>query len=170
MIDAKPAVTAGNRPAVAGRCATCKEEVVRLGGPPGSQAQPLLAHPLIARNTAVVALPPETTIAPAEMVAVEVATAEMATAEAAGVAQQDVNANEINRIPLSILVKTYIKGIGEVRSRQLAQIGINSLEEMAAAKPEEVSQIKGITMAMATDLIDQARAILGSELRDEGSV
>ncbi len=159
MTDATPTMTAGDRPAVVGRCATCKEELVRFGGPPpGSQAQPLLASPLVTRSTAVAALPLEA------MTAGEEATAEMATGK------RGASASEVAKIPLSTLLKTRIKGIGEARAQQLAQLGINSLAELAAAQSEQLTQIKGISTAMATELINQARMILAPDLEDNDSV
>jgi DNA-binding beta-propeller fold protein YncE/predicted flap endonuclease-1-like 5' DNA nuclease len=161
MIDAKAEMTAAARPAVVGRCAACREELVRFGSPAISQAQPFVALPLMARNAAVVALPSEAIIATGE---IAFAAATTASGETSG-----VSANVITKIPLSTLVNARVKGIGIARSRQLAQIGINSLEELAATTPDRIAQIKGITMAMAAKLIDQAQEVIASEGSDNDS-
>lgn len=179
MIDPKPTVTMGDRPAIVGRCATCKEEMLLIGGTHQAHAQPLFDAPRIAQSAAVVGVPAEAMMHTADMAMMESVTPAMDTAamnveetpaaEIADERKQDASISEITRIPLSVLVKARIKGIGEARSQQLAQIGINSLEELAAAKPDQVSQIKGISVAIAAGLINQANAILASERKDKES-
>jgi len=51
-----------------------------------------------------------------------------------------------------------IHGIGERRARQLTDIGIDSVEKLAAATPESVLKIRFITREMATRIIAEARS------------
>lgn len=56
---------------------------------------------------------------------------------------------------------TDIQGIAEPRARQLVDIGIDSVEKLAAASPEKVTEIKFITRDMASKLIEQAKSLVG---------
>jgi YVTN family beta-propeller protein len=55
---------------------------------------------------------------------------------------------------------TDLHGIAERRARQLAAIGIDSVEKLAAATPETVAQIKFITLDMARHLVEQAKSLI----------
>jgi DNA-binding beta-propeller fold protein YncE len=55
---------------------------------------------------------------------------------------------------------TDIYFIGEKRAQQLTAIGIDSVQKLASATPAKVATVKFITLAMATQLIAQARAHL----------
>ena len=57
---------------------------------------------------------------------------------------------------------TDIHGIGEARSKQLGEIGIDSVEKLAAATPETVLKIKFITQEMATRIIAEAKSLTSS--------
>lgn len=57
---------------------------------------------------------------------------------------------------------TDIHGIGEPRARQLGEIGIDSVEKLAAATPETVLKIKFITHEMATRIIAEAKSLTSS--------
>jgi DNA-binding beta-propeller fold protein YncE len=55
---------------------------------------------------------------------------------------------------------TVIKGIGQARAEQLAEIGIDTIAKLANASPEQIAQaVKGVSVKTATDFIDQARRI-----------
>ena len=54
---------------------------------------------------------------------------------------------------------TDIHGIGERRAKQLVDIGIDSVEKLAAATPESVLKIKFITHEMATRIIAEAKSL-----------
>ena len=58
-----------------------------------------------------------------------------------------------------------IKGIGQVRARRLADTGISSLADLAAAIPQDImTRLRGVTAAAAEDFIRQARQLVGSGL------
>jgi predicted flap endonuclease-1-like 5' DNA nuclease len=57
---------------------------------------------------------------------------------------------------------TDIHGIGERRAQQLADIGIDSVEKLAAATPESVVKIRFITHEMATRIIAEAKSLIPS--------
>lgn len=126
MIETKSVVTPADRPALAGRCATCGTELVRPGGPRVPGAQLLSLRRLPVRSPV---LHPTTL-----------------RAEAAPVP------------PL-----TAMAGIGERRARQLAEIGIISIEGLAAAAPEDVARaMKGVSVKNAANFIGRARQLLAS--------
>jgi YVTN family beta-propeller protein len=54
---------------------------------------------------------------------------------------------------------TDIHGIAGPRAKQLVDIGIDSVEKLAAATPETVAQIKFITLEMARNLVAQAKSL-----------
>jgi hypothetical protein len=53
-----------------------------------------------------------------------------------------------------------IPGIGKARAKQLTEIGIDSVEKLAASTPEKVREIKFITHHMATNIITEAKSRL----------
>lgn len=55
-----------------------------------------------------------------------------------------------------------IHGIGEARAKQLSDIGIDSVEKLAAATPAQVSAIKFITPSMAEAIIAEAKSLIQS--------
>jgi hypothetical protein len=55
---------------------------------------------------------------------------------------------------------TDLHGIAERRAQRLADIGIDSVEKLAAATPEEVVESGAITLQMATSLVDQAKSLI----------
>ncbi len=56
---------------------------------------------------------------------------------------------------------TSIKGIGAARARRLAEAGIDSLEKLAAAAPEELARLlRGISAEGASRLIEEAKQLL----------
>ena len=57
---------------------------------------------------------------------------------------------------------TDIHGIGERRAKQLADVGIDSVEKLAAATPESVIKIKFITREMAERIIAEAKTLRAS--------
>lgn len=54
---------------------------------------------------------------------------------------------------------TDIHGIGERRAKQLSDIGIDSVEKLAASTPENVVKIRFITEEMATRIIAEAKSL-----------
>lgn len=56
-----------------------------------------------------------------------------------------------------------IKGIAEVRTKELATLGVTSVETLAAATPEELAQAPSIPPKLAANLINQANELLKSE-------
>jgi hypothetical protein len=61
----------------------------------------------------------------------------------------------------SMLPLTSIPGIGEARARQLQAVGIDSLEKLASAAPEDIVQaLKGVKQELATDFIKEAQQLI----------
>src|SRR5215212_4370069 len=54
-----------------------------------------------------------------------------------------------------------LRGIAERRAQRLAAIGIDSVEKLAAATPEKVVESGAITLQMASNLVDQAKFLMG---------
>ncbi|NJN19409.1 MAG: hypothetical protein HC822_25750, partial [Oscillochloris sp.] len=59
---------------------------------------------------------------------------------------------------------TDVRGVGEASAEKLAAINIASAEQLAAAAPEHVAQVLGISEVRAMGLVESARQLL----RDEG--
>jgi hypothetical protein len=55
---------------------------------------------------------------------------------------------------------TELRGIAERRAQRLVDIGIDSVEKLAAATPEQVVESGAITLQMATNLVDQAKSLV----------
>lgn len=55
---------------------------------------------------------------------------------------------------------TDIRGIGQARAKQLTEIGIDSVEKLAASTPETVAKIQFITPSVAAQIISQAKSRL----------
>lgn len=66
----------------------------------------------------------------------------------------------INHIPVHL---TAIRGIGESRAYKLEEIDIDSLEKLASATPEQISQaLKGVKVEQAAQFIEKAKQLLAS--------
>lgn len=132
MSDARAVMTEAGRPATIGRCSTCRSEVLRAGGPLVAGAQPLS---LLRSN------------APSPVIV-----------QTAGL----ISASDQFKIPAQPAELTAIRGIGEARAKQLTEIGIDSVEKLAASTAESVAKIKFITPEMASRIIGQAKSLTGS--------
>jgi predicted flap endonuclease-1-like 5' DNA nuclease len=53
---------------------------------------------------------------------------------------------------------TDIRGIGAARAKQLTEIGIDSVEKLAASTTESVAKIKFITTTVASRIISEAKS------------
>jgi hypothetical protein len=135
LVEPKPVVTPAGRPALAGRCATCGNELVRFGGPRIPGVPPFSLQRFPAHSPILVRSPLRTGTAAAE--------------------RTSLTAEVVASIPL-----TAISGIGEVRARRLTEIGIDSLEKLAETSPQHVAQIEGIDEKMATEFITSAQLLV----------
>jgi predicted flap endonuclease-1-like 5' DNA nuclease len=52
-----------------------------------------------------------------------------------------------------------IKGVGERTFERLRDMGITSLDDVLAATPERIAELRGVTPAIAADWIAQARRL-----------
>ena len=129
--------TASERSATLGSCASCGSEVVRFGGGAAARASTLAAS--------------------RSQVARPILHLSSARTNAALTASLNVRAS----VPAQPLAS--VKGIGEVRTKELTALGIDSIAALANATPEDVSQAKSIPLSLAPNLIAQARDILGQE-------
>lgn len=126
-----PASSPAGRPASVETCSACGTKSVRFGGRGATVAQPLATQ-----------LPP--------------ARANAAThAEHVKPAAETEGAGAITTRPFAAVV-----GIGPVRSMKLSALGINSVEMLAAATPEDVMKVAGITPKLAANFIKQANDLL----------
>ena len=57
-----------------------------------------------------------------------------------------------------------VRGVGEVRAKQLKELGINSVEDLAAAKEATLISIRGISPRIAAELTAAAAALLHTPL------
>jgi len=131
--DIEPAVTPAGRPAVVGICRACGTRLVRQGGRLVTEAPVISSARPVIRRVPVTPPPRTPAIRPP------------APAPA---------------IQPSL---TDIKGISEGRARRLAEIGIDSIERLAAAAPEDVARaLRGVSVEMATGFIEEARQLLAS--------
>jgi DNA-binding beta-propeller fold protein YncE/predicted flap endonuclease-1-like 5' DNA nuclease len=127
--------TASGRPATTRRCATCGSDIVSFGGRNVATTQRVAASsPMVTR--ALLHVAPLRTNA-----GLSTGVSPVTTAAAA----QPFEA---------------IKGIGAVRTQDLKAVGIDSIEVLAAARPEDVAQVKGIPLKLASDFIRQAQDLL----------
>lgn len=62
--------------------------------------------------------------------------------------------------PIELPSITSVKGIGPKLAQQLVRRGITSLETLAAALPNQVADVKGISEAKASEFIAQARKLI----------
>jgi DNA-binding beta-propeller fold protein YncE/predicted flap endonuclease-1-like 5' DNA nuclease len=129
-----PTSSPAGRPASVERCSVCGTKSVRLGGQSTSGTQPLAAHLPSARSTAV------------------------AHAEHVKPAALNESAEASPAKPFVAVV-----GIGPVRSMKLSALGINSLELLAAATPEDIMKVPGITSQLAANFIKQANDLLAQD-------
>ena len=60
-----------------------------------------------------------------------------------------------------VLRLTDLQGIAEPRAKRFVQIGIDSVEKLAAATPEQLVESGFITPGMASKLIEQAKTLVG---------
>ena len=68
-----------------------------------------------------------------------------------------------NRRRVSVVAISEVRGIGPVLEKTLAEHGFKSAEDMAAAKPESLSDVAGIGATSAPRLIAAAKAVAASE-------
>lgn len=139
MTETTPMVTPADRPALVGRCPTCGAPLVRFSGPRVLGAPPFTLRPLAARHPIV--LSPITT-------------------KDATVQRDRLDAGAAVVMPLTV-----IPGIGEARARRLAEAGIDSIEKLATATPEEVARALrkvGVSAKHVARLIEEARRLLAS--------
>ncbi|SNY41983.1 Helix-hairpin-helix domain-containing protein [Arsukibacterium tuosuense] len=57
-----------------------------------------------------------------------------------------------------------VRGVGEVRAKQLKDLGINSVEALAAAKEATLISIRGVSPRIAAELTAAAAALLHTPL------
>lgn len=143
LTDMKSVKTAAGRPAQLARCAICGTESVRLGGPHAVDAKPLS----LSRTSF-----PKAVVQPQAMTQEE-------KAEKPETFTEKIE-EETAATPTPVL--TDINGIGEARAKQLSAKGIDSISALAAAKPEDVMKVKGISLKMATQFIERANELTAS--------
>jgi len=122
--------TASGRPAIKAHCNNCGGELILIGGPAIPGAQPI---------THSGALFPAPTVIPGSIPPGDAAQLQGTS---------------------SSLQLTDIRGIGQARAKQLAEIGIDSVEKLSIATPASIAKIKFITPAVASQLVEQAKDLL----------
>jgi predicted flap endonuclease-1-like 5' DNA nuclease len=133
-------VTQANRPALVGRCATCGVELVRFSGARVSGAPSFSFRLLPAQRPVVLA--------------------SLTMTRAATAAGEQSKARAAVMTPL-----TAIPGIGEARARRLAEVGIDTIHKLVAARPEDVARAlkrSGVSEKHAAGFIERAKQRLAS--------
>ncbi|MGZ5482043.1 MAG: helix-hairpin-helix domain-containing protein [Pyrinomonadaceae bacterium] len=130
MTEMEPVTTEEGRPATKARCSTCRNEVLQAGGPLVSGAEALALRQTAGAQPMIVTPAIASPIAPP-------------LGGAAATPQL-----------------TDIRGIGAARARQLTEIGIDSVEKLAASTTENVAKIKFITTTVASQIISEAKSRL----------
>ncbi len=130
VIELTEVTTASGRPAIKAHCRNCGGELILVGGPAIAGAQPMSHSGALFPRPTVIS----GLIPPGEAV-------------------------QLQSTPSSLRL-TDIHGIGEARARQLAAIGIDSVEKLSTAPPASVAKIKFITPAMASQLVEEAKDLM----------
>lgn len=60
---------------------------------------------------------------------------------------------------------TAVKGIAESFASQLSAMNIDSIEKLAAARPEEIAAIRGVSSKMAAAWIEEAQRLRNLAVR-----
>jgi YVTN family beta-propeller protein len=134
VAESTPALSPSGHPASVEVCSVCGTKSASVGGTTAKTAQPLSTHLPPARLSSV------------------------GHSEHVHTAESEEGAEGATGQPLTVIV-----GIGPVRSMQLTALGINSLQVLAAATPEDIMQVKGITPELAADFIKQAKKLLAED-------
>ncbi|HET9179983.1 MAG TPA: carboxypeptidase regulatory-like domain-containing protein [Terriglobia bacterium] len=130
---AKPfqAKTPAGRPMTVGECPDCGETVVRGGGIPAPSALP-------APIRVVTVTPHPTSVTPLPPLAASATT-----------------------LKIKPPALTDVEGIGPARAQQLSQVGIKSVQDLAAAEPVRVAvALRGVTVESARVLVTHAQKLL----------
>lgn len=182
--------TDAGRPATLVQCANCGAASVSFAGKPADAARPLILQPLSINRTVVRPLgfanlsidigtaAPESTIAETRPDATDSTTAQAAATSVTNLPDnanveiptfgaipleeteaKKVTATELTETPLQI----HIKGISEKRIRQLAEIGIDSVEKLANSTPKIVGTVRGVSEKMAARFILDANNLLSAK-------
>jgi YVTN family beta-propeller protein len=135
MTEITPMETRSGRPALAGRCASCGGNLVRFGGQRVPDAQPFsLGRSGVSQPIVLRPIAPRVVTTMKEPLKTE--------------------------MPVTISL-TAIKGIGEASARRLAMIGIDSIEKLAAAVPEDVAKaLETVSLKKAAEFIESAKQLL----------
>ena len=134
MTDIQHMETRAGRPAQVGHCGTCGTELVRFGGSRVAGARPFTPRPAVGRRPAVLS----------------------ANLTTLGVMAK----GQLSNLESATTPLTIIDGIGEVRARRLAEIGIDSLEKLAKAAPDDVAKaLRGVSPQAAADFIVKAKQL-----------
>ncbi|HEV7377149.1 MAG TPA: hypothetical protein VGN95_20700 [Pyrinomonadaceae bacterium] len=139
--DNKQVNAGSKRPATLGRCANCGSEVVRFSGRTAANA------PLLSISRSPVTRP---------------------VLHLSGARSNAALLSNLNpRAVASSQPFAAIKGIGDVRAKQLAAIGIDSIEALSIATPADIAQAKSIPLTLTSNLIAQARELLSSKKTEQ---
>lgn len=132
IADSEALQSEAGRPVLAGHCVTCGSEMIRFGGELPADSPRFLGRSVVAPRPYV--------IVPRRIV----------TATTASVAA--------SRAALPPI--TAIGGIGERLASKLARRRIRTLGDLAAASPERVAEVQGISKSQAAKFIAEAQRLL----------
>ncbi len=150
LLDAEEAHTPSGKPAHKGRCSNCGCQVVQPGALPAASIQP--------RPTATAQTRPAAQVFTGlRMVR---AAPRIEVRQVLAVAAEPEAILQVERLPLEA-----IKGVRAKRSAQLAELGIDSIEKLATARPEDITVIKGVSREMAQQWIEEAHRMRGMAMR-----
>lgn len=153
MVETQSAVTDSGRPANLGNCVDCGTEMTTFSGAVSPGA------PALSRLRAAIRQP---VVIHAETV--RTATAGGGQLEVAGETvktdRKTLKARKARPATGRNTPLVTIKGIAEKRASELKKIGINSVEDLAAASPKTINKLKGISPAVAKKLIAAAKELI----------
>ncbi|MEZ4706884.1 MAG: choice-of-anchor R domain-containing protein [Caldilineaceae bacterium] len=129
----KAVATPAGNPAQIGRCVNCGAALIRMGGSLEATRPSSLA-----------------VFQPRQVVAARPAIVRQVTAPLA----------LFQPVTVALPPLTAITGIGEARAAQLAEIGVDSVAKLAAARPEEIDVLRGVSREMAIGFIRAARRLV----------
>ena len=149
MKDATPRVTEADRPVLVGSCAKCHGRLIRYGGQlvPGA---PRLETPRLPRlrrrvSSAIACRPERAEPPPIQSLF-------------GGRASRDEAVSSPEPSKKDPIPLTRISGIGEKRAGQLRAMGIDSVEKLAIAESDKLSEkLRGVNEQLADNLINQAK-------------
>ncbi len=150
MTAAKVVTTPAGRPALAGTCRTCGARLTRIGGQDTALSSSAAVRPASSLPVPAALRITRSPIQPAAF------NAAAPPPPAAAVKEKRV---------VEMPGLAAVQGIGPALAQRLEQIGIRTLDMLATAQPEAITQVRGITREKAIAFIEDARRLRNLAMR-----